>query len=303
MNLIQIFNENGVQMKTKLLLLTIIVIFSSGILQAQEIEKESNYNWQKENVTVIETKKEKLEAEDKIKLIEELRDQDGNIFSVTYDPSVPLEEKVVKKIIELKRTFFEWKTIQIESIRFVPSFDIIEIVIIPKKYEYGQIDYLPYMPAGMLFIYTDTLTYNFRITRENLFIKIKGEYITEDLLGAKINEAIKNPQAYIRKRDPEYFLAKLEQLENSIDKLMSGQVKLKDGNDKLRYGVLTLHNKGFFGGMNLIDKNAIKKIILLKESKPSMTKEEISKSLEKEDIKISSGEIELILNIFLNEFK
>jgi hypothetical protein len=153
------------------------------------------------------------------------------------------------------------------------------------------------MPAGMYFVDTDTLTYNFRMTIKSLFLKIKGEFLTEELVCGKMLEAIKNPSAYVRKRDPEYFLRKLEQLETDLDRLKAYDF------ENLRIGVLTLHNKGFFGGVNLIKKEVIIKVIELKKQSASLSKDQIVEKLKAEKIEASAGEVELILNIYFNEFK
>ena len=78
----------------------------------------------------------------------------------------------------------------------------------------------------MLFIDTDTLTYNFRMKIQGLFIKIKGEYLTEDLILGKMTEAQRNPRAYVRKRDPEYFLRKLEPISIPMAKAKDERAKV-----------------------------------------------------------------------------
>lgn len=234
------------------------------------------FDWKSENITVVETKKE-----DDV-ITASLKDSEGNAFTVSYSE---LNDATAELILKLKSDFYGWKTMQISSIKFVVYRDRIEIAILPSTFNCSGTDIIPYLPAGMFFIYRDVLEYNFRITKNDLFVRIKGMWNTEEAICKKLLEAIKDPLSYIRKRDPEYFLEKIEEFE------------------KLRYGVLMLHNKGFFGGFNLIKPSVIKRIVAMKKQNPKITSDEIKKQLEKENLSASSKEISLILNLYFNEFE
>jgi hypothetical protein len=232
-------------------------------------------DWKSKNITVLETTKEKDVT------TATLKDSEGNAFTVSY---TELSDETADLILKRKDEFYRWKTMKINSIKFVAYRDRIEIAILPSTFSCSGTDIIPYLPAGMFFIYRDVLEYNFRITKDDLFVRIKGMWNTEEAICKKILEAIKDPLAYIRKRDPEYFLEKIEEFE------------------KLRYGVLMLHNKGIFGGFNLIKASVIKRIVAMKKQNPKMTGDEIKKQLEKEGLSASSGEISLIINLYFNEF-
>jgi len=112
-----------------------------------------------------------------------------------------------------------------------------------------------------------------------------------------MKEALDDPIAYLKKREPEYFLQKLNELESSM-------AFLQDSHDKLTRSVLYFQNTGFLGFGNTPVKIAVvKRIVELKSADSSFDKIRIKETFEKEKIEATDKEIELVLNVLYNEFK
>lgn len=239
------------------------------------------YDWTNDNVSIISQTSDENKTELKLK------DESGNEFSVAYYDE--LQAETAKNILKLKKNFYEWENMKVDSINFIASEGGLQIAVIPKKYEYNGIDYNTYMPSGMMFTYTYALQYNFRITIERLFIRIKGDFSTENELSKKLADAVKNPQEFVKKRDPEYLLQRIELLDDTLH--------------KMRTALLTLHNSGFFSGPKQIEPATINRVVDIKKENPSITVEKILETLEKEKVKTNDREVKLILNVYFNIFE
>lgn len=236
-------------------------------------------------------KSEDLKDGEKIFII---TDDNGKDFMLKYTSEIT--DKQADAILNLNKGFYTWKYMKVKQISFTITNDLIEVNVIPASFTYKNQNFMPHLPSGMLFSYADSLVYNFRISKSNYFVRINNNMSTEEALCENIAEVLLNPLEYLRKREPEFIFRKLTQLE---EELASTNEKL----DKLTYGVLGIHNTGFLGfGNNLIDKNAIAKVVELKKGNPALKKKEIAAILEKEKIELSNQEIELILNVYFNEF-
>ncbi len=262
------------------LLNLIFIIMLSGSLWA--------FDWEANKITV----ENKTSDDSKTEL--QLKDDKGFSFKVTY--SGDLSDKNGQLILKLKEDFSGWKNMKLAKLNFIASEGIVEAIVVPSEFSYEGTAINDYVPAGMIFSYTDYLQYNFRITVNKLFVRIKGDFKGEDLFCKKLVEAIKNPQLFIKKRDPEYFLEKIEELETSLK-------KLNDEKEKIRNAVITLHNSGFFSGPSPIPAANVQKVLDMKKANPKWNAKQISEELEKQKVKISDKEVGLILAVFLNEFE
>ncbi|MBP7585476.1 MAG: hypothetical protein KBA61_15650 [Spirochaetes bacterium] len=239
------------------------------------------YDWGQDGITVVN----KAEQDGTTELT--LKDAKENTFSLKY-MSEP-DDAMLKNVVKLKGDLYGWKNMTVDSLKFVYDQGGLEISLMPKKFEYEGKNINNYLPSGMQFTYTYLLQYNFRINVNRLFIRIAGDYDTEERVCRKIVDAINNPKEYIRKRDPEYLLTKLEQLEETLH--------------KLRTATLMLHNSGFLSGPEPVSRDVVEKVVGMRLLDPVISREKIAENLEKQKVKASSREINLILNVYFNDFK
>jgi hypothetical protein len=222
---------------------------------------------------------------------------DSNSLSLKVRFQGELSDSWAEKIVELNKKFSEWKYMKPGNISYYITGDTLEILIIPSQFNYLGSDFIPYIPGGMVFIYDYALRYNFRITKNDIFLRLNDKFTEEDLLCRRMKEALDDPIAYLKKREPEYFLQKLNELEADV-------ALLRDSQDKLVKSVLYFQNSGFLGFGNTPIKTAVvKRIVELKSADPSFNKARIKETLEKEKIEATDQEIELVLNVLYNEFK
>lgn len=224
-----------------------------------------------------------------------LKDSKGNTFKVRYFNE--LDEKWVGVIKNLNSQLRQWRWMKVKTVSFFQNNGNLEILVVPSSFTYKGINFIPNIPGGIVFIYDYYLNYNFRLNKDNYFVRINDRFINESLLCERMKEAYEDPVSYLKKREPEYFLKKLTELEDTI-------AELKMSHEKLQDSVLYYENSGFLGfGNTKISRNTIRKVIELRTKNSSMKAPEIVKALEKEKIKASEKEVNLILNVFYGEYK
>ena len=239
------------------------------------------YDWGQDGITVVN----KAEQDGTTELT--LKDAKENTFSLKY-MSEP-DDAMLKNVVKLKGDLYGWKNMTVDTLKFVYDQGGLEISLMPKTFAYEGKNINNYLPSGMQFTYTYLLQYNFRINVNRLFIRIAGDYDTEERVCRKIVDAINNPKEYIRKRDPEYLLTKLEQLEETMH--------------KLRNATLMLHNSGFLSSPEPVSRDVVEKVVGMRLLDPVISREKIAENLEKQKVKATSREINLILNVYFNDFK
>jgi len=217
-----------------------------------------------------------------------LKDTMKNKFFI--EKNLYITEKILKTILKLKEQFFSWTNLTIQQITFEPLSDKIQIYILPAEFIYDGIEINKYIPMGMFFIYKGTLSYNFRLVKDNFFIKIEGFFISEEQLCKKLLGAIKNPAGYLKKYSPDYFVAQLDKLSEEID-------FLKEQNKILRYAIVTLITK------EKVKHDIIDKVVELKMKNPKITIDEIQNKLKSINIHLSKKVINTILTVYFNEWK
>ena len=221
---------------------------------------------------------------------------DGKGFQFSVSHTGDLTDGDAARIMKLRRRFLTWSIGPVRTINFLLSGPTIEALVLPEKASCGAKDMTELLPAGLLFRETDTLEYNFRLTIQNLFVRIKGVYISEAELCSKLSAAAENPREYIRQRDPEYILLTLDRLKARLDDLAGGQ-------DRLRRAVIALHNRSFFSGPRPVQEKTVRRVVALKKETPGLTAEQLSDKLKSEGILLSAEETELILNVYYGQFK
>ncbi|HUX51419.1 MAG TPA: hypothetical protein VMW73_11515 [Spirochaetia bacterium] len=120
---------------------------------------------------------------------------------------------------------------------------------------------------------------------------------------AKEVDALKSSGASIQSQYDK-LLADSSALDARYSELKSSNDTLVNELEKLRYGVMVLHNRGWlFGTIFLPDQKAVKRAVELKTQNPSLTKDQLAKTLQGEGYKISGNELFLVLGLYFDDFK
>jgi len=236
-----------------------------------------------------------------------LQDAAGRSFDVAYleEPSAD----VMTKVMQLKDLFYAWKTITIVSLRFTITEGIIDCLIVPSKILVGGKDVSSFVPAGLLFSFSGSLGYDFRVTKDNLFLRVRGAYTNEDELTQKIASALANPTTFMQRSDMEYVLSLVEKDQKAIQDLQKATQALTDENSELRgeleafrYAAMRDRNVSWIFWKYPIPRDGLKRVVELKRANPNLTKSQVEEEMKKEGVKISGGEIGIVLEYYFNEF-
>ena len=198
-----------------------------------------------------------------------------------------------------------------------------EAVIVPESFIKDDIDYAPYLPAGLSFVYRTYTMYDFRMLKDNYFVRIRGEYFSPDDLLDKMKSAYDDPVKYIVSHNPEYVVTKLAELElensnqescfDKVEKefkelseahsdLMKQHMELMEDYAKLKFAFIAAVKKGIYGSKKPVPQEDIDKVLAIKKANPSYTYNEIYAEMKTQGIKISKGKVALILNTYLGDF-
>ena len=211
-------------------------------------------------------------------------------------PQKELNQEEKRWLQNWEKNIQAWKYIQVKRAKLLLEEEKREIILFPSKIHYQGKDLTPHIAQGIFLTYTDVMEYSARVISQGKVVLVKGVFTQEEELLKKLYQAIENPSLYLRKRDPEYLLEKIENLEQKLEKLQLYQFYLQGG-------VLTLHNKGFLRGPRRISQELVKKVHDLKRKYPSWGEEEIEEALDKEGVEYSSQEIRLILLLYFGEWE
>jgi hypothetical protein len=239
------------------------------------------YDWQSKQIT----REASSDKEDKTIA---LKDSAGNMFYVENGEDITEEE--VTSILSIKDSIFGWQSIKIKEARFVSEGGVISVLITPESVTWNSVDITPNLTAGMLFSFENqTLSYNFRIKKDNYFLRITGAYISEKVLCDKMLEAVQTPQTFVQRRDPDYLLSHIDKIDAEMN--------------LIRKIAIALNNKGLFSSDGPVDDAVIDKVVKMKRENSKATKKEIKENLSKENIKITDRALELIFNVYFYEFE
>ncbi len=168
------------------------------------------------------------------------RDTEARTFIVSFleEPSA----EAVAQVAKLKDLFYSLQNVKIRSLRFTLTGTLIEALLLPEQLLVEGEDLHDFVPAGLFFSYTSDLIleYDFRVTKDNLFLRVRGTFDGEEEMEQKVANALANPAAFLQRSDPEYFLSRLEQankdiagLRGDLDDLTASFQTLSDEYDAL----------------------------------------------------------------------
>ncbi|MCX7786568.1 MAG: hypothetical protein N2442_02580 [Spirochaetes bacterium] len=266
----------------------------------------------------------------------------GNIDLSVFFKGTEIRKSDQERLQGILSIFKGFTTLLPSSIRVILADERTEILLVPRSFRYKDRDLAIYMPSGIQFFYTDFLEFDFRIVVENLFLRIKGQFFKEEEFAEKILAAVLNPYAYIQSQDPEYILKRFQDIEARIDRLLNEgeQINSRFGKEVqeirgllgslkqevvqqvqtqqtlerkvgdlyaefqlLRYALLVLNNRGFFGSIRLPSEAGINRLVELKKQQPKLTMDEAREKLKTEGIEMTSKEVFLVFSVYFNEFQ
>jgi len=143
-----------------------------------------------------------------------LKDAMDRTVQVSY--AAEPDEKTLGRIAELRETFLSWSAFGVDSMRFTVTGSTLEIVLTLDRVTLGGKDAGANVPAGMYFTWTGILQYDFRVVKDNVFLRVSGPFTSEKELTDKMWSALSNPAAFLRRSDPEYYIPKVEKLETDV---------------------------------------------------------------------------------------
>lgn len=209
-----------------------------------------------------------------------LQDEAGRVFSIIY--SEPVSATQMHRILTMRDTFFQWPDLKINGLRFSVEDSEITAGIGVESMVCNGMNFSPYLPAGLTCSMDNALRYNFRMVINNVFVKIQGGYSTFGEMTGKMIEAFRDPTGYSRKREPEYILMKLEELEKKNIDLKRASVMLYDG--------------------KAIKQEEIEEVVKLKNANQGIAVAQIKKELSDKNIKLSNKQITAILALYFGDY-
>jgi len=248
-----------------------------------------------------------------------LQDAGGFPFTVVLagEPTRRQQESL-KALIGIFRSL---QRVPIASLRIAFAGEAAEIILVPRPFSHQGQELASFMPSGMQFYYDGYLEYDFRMKADNLFFRVRGQFFAEDQFLDRLAGAARNPAAFIHANDPEFVYRRLLELEKKMDDTAAWGRAALDGLERkndglaaessdlerefllLRYALLVLHNRGFFGSIRLPSGKGIERLVEMKKGEPSLSRETAAARLRAEGIEMSSKEVFLVFSVYFNEFQ
>ncbi len=155
----------------------------------------------------------------------DVRDDAGNALTVgTATGSFSNQNMNVLEIV--RETFFNMEYLDVSQMKVVFSRNRADVVVIPRRYSFDGINLAALMPSGMQFIYTDFLEFDFRMLVEGLFVRMQGQYFTEEQFVERLARAARNPAAYIQSTDPRFVFSRLDEISEQIAEIENSGVQM-----------------------------------------------------------------------------
>ena len=253
----------------------------------------------------------------------QIRHSSGFTFTVSMQEA-PTQDHV--RIFEaVARTVGSMKFLNPASARIVFVGKRAEIVVLPKTFSYKGKDFIPFMPSGIQFVTIPILSNTISVSWCRIFsCGSTASTFPKNSSRTRSRAPSKIPYAYIQTHDPEYIIRKFQEIEKNIEEikasiaatktdLTSTNNNLAVANKKaetlgadftlLRFALLVLNNRGFFGSINLPSQEAIAKLVALKKSEPGLTMKDAEARLQAQGVVMTSKEVFLVFSVYFNEFQ
>lgn len=275
----------------KIAVFSAVLLLFSAVLGASPA-KGGDKKWEPAGWSVISTLVLGAETEYRIK------NSRGTEFTL-FVPQIP-DARDLLRINRLAALIEGWTQLVPGKMVMRRTGEGMQLVVVPAKFVYEQVDLAAHMPGGMTFLLDDQIRYGFRMTKDRIAMKLEGVFIDRAEFMLRCLSAVKNPLAYAGKSN---FVARMDRLQQELDDIKRRYVELQKNFVTLRQGVLALHNTGFLRGARAVAVKSVTRLVALKKQHPDWDADRLSAQLEKEKLELSSKEIRLILALFFNIIK
>jgi hypothetical protein len=249
-------------------------------------------------------------------------DSNGQAVSIATSGSA-FTDANMKVLGDVLTTLESWSDLKIGSIKVIFNDDRADVLVVPTSFVYKDVDLAKYMPSGIQMYYDNYLQYDFRMLKDNLFLRLKGEVYDQDQFAGRAYEAVQNPVLFLQTNSPEYLLQRINDLVAKVDALSQKldqsttamQSQLKQESDaqtelssevtSLRNAYLAMNNRAFLGlgKPTPIDQKAIDQIVALKTADPTLTRQQVADKLKAQGISLTSNEINLVFDVYFNDYQ
>ena len=146
-------------------------------------------------------------------------DPGGRRYSVASPRE--LTEAQVERVLEIADVVFGFDYIEPSGVRIAFEGNVPEVVMIPSEFSYDGYDLVPAIPSGLTFLFGEVVEYNFRMFVDGLFLRLQGQFFTEEQFADRLVRAARNPAAFVQSQDPEFLLLRINELESQLEALLA----------------------------------------------------------------------------------
>jgi len=253
----------------------------------------------------------------------EVEDKGGYRFYLSWENEQALKSGL--EIAELPvREILKWSNLSIEKLTVDLEDNRVGVNIVPASYVNNDLDMARYMPSGMQFYISEYTEYDFRMFKDSIFLRMKGQLFSEEQFSEKLYKALDDPVLYIRTTDPEYVFRKFDNLDSVLEANSAGIIELNEKLNKkldkinselvleleevrkqmfkLAEGSTALLNSGFMWKGRALEEKAAEYILKWKAENPALTIAEGTSLLSGEGLKLSKWEIKILFYLYFNDY-
>lgn len=220
--------------------------------------------------------------------------------TVTVFSKTPLNAASYQDINKAMSFLSKLDSISINKFAIVLS-DPLEAKVEPSKIVLQGKNYNSQIPSTISFIFMGKdVQYSFYMSFGKYIVKVKGLYLSENQLANHIQRVSSNPLAYIKSNNPAYLSEQVRDSMNRLSFFEKSYYKriqsLKSSLKLLRTAYMAYRNG------RVIKEKIVKEVLRLKKFNPSLNAEKIVNILEKRKMEVREKEVEIILEVYKNDF-
>lgn len=136
----------------------------------------------------------------------------GKGMEIVVRSTGPLTASNERLIVKTYKTFYNWDEFDIRAAEMVFEGKSLSIIFLLNKLVYKGINIAPYLPSGIQLYYETFYEYDFRMFKDSLFMRLKGQYYSKGEFLDELYNAVNDPLLYIQTRDPSYIIRQIDEL-------------------------------------------------------------------------------------------